>query len=104
MANVSKVLDVQLTLLKTNPVKLEIDAFAEVGSPGWTNPRLEPRIYIQFPTDGIQDFDFVADRPEGNTVQVMTPIGASETWENPPLHQLKGIRVHSANNFIEAFL
>ncbi|WP_238543606.1 hypothetical protein [Pseudomonas sp. GM79] len=56
-----KVVDIKLKLLKSNPPQLPISAIGLVGSAGWTNPRLEPRVYIQFPPDGIQDFDFVAD-------------------------------------------
>jgi hypothetical protein len=104
MAKVMKVLDVQLTQLKTNPVQLEIDATGEVSSSGWSNSRLEPRVYIQFPADGIQDFDFVADPPKELAQQVISHVAASQTWANPPMHQLKGVRVHSANNAIEAYL
>lgn len=102
MADVMKVVDVDLKILKSNPPQLHISAIGLVNSGGWTNPRLEPRVYIQFPPDGIQDFDFVADPPKGTVIQVVLPIAASELWENPPLDLLKGVRVHSATNSIEA--
>ncbi|WP_033036851.1 hypothetical protein [Pseudomonas sp. GM102] len=104
MADVLKVVDVDLKLLKSNPPQLHISAIGLVGSAGWTNPRLEPRFYIQFPPDGIQDFDFVADPPKGIVIQPVLPIAASELWENPPLNILKGVRIHSATNCIEAYL
>ncbi|WP_367372159.1 hypothetical protein [Pseudomonas lini] len=104
MASVMKVVDVQLTLLKSYPPQLHISAIGLVNSGGWTNPRLEPRIYLQFPPDGIQDFDFVADPPQRPAIQPILPIAASELWENPPLDKLKGVRIHSANNSIEAYL
>ena len=104
MADVMKVVDVQLTLLKSFPPQLHIQAFGLVGSGGWTNPRLLPRFYIQFPPDGIQDFDFVADPPRGIVIQPVLPIIAAETWENPPLDKLKGVRIHSATNSVEAYL
>lgn len=104
MASVMKVVDVDLKILKSNPPQLHISAIGLVGSAGWTNPRLEPRVYIQFPPDGIQDFDFVADPPQGTDIQVALPIDASKLWKEPPLDKLKGVRVHSANNSIEAHL
>lgn len=48
MAEVMKVVDVELKVLKSNPPQLHISAIGLVGSAGWTNPRLEPRVYIQF--------------------------------------------------------
>ncbi|MCE6976347.1 hypothetical protein EI534_02660 [Pseudomonas frederiksbergensis] len=102
MADVMKVVDVDLKILKSNPPQLHISAIGLVNSGGWTNPRLEPRVYIQFPPDGIQDFDFVADPPQGAAIQVILPIDASKLWKEPPLDKLKGVRVHSASNSIEA--
>lgn len=104
MADVMKVVDVDLKILKSNPPQLHISAIGLVNSGGWTNPRLEPRVYIQFPPDGIQDFDFVADPPQGAAIQVILPIDASKLWKDPPLDKLKGVRVHSASNSIEAHL
>jgi hypothetical protein len=104
MAEVMKVVDVDLKILKSNPPQLHISAIGLVNSGGWTNPRLEPRIYVQFPPDGIQDFDFVADPPQGPAIQVILPVAASELWENPPLDKLKGVRIHSATNSIVAYL
>lgn len=99
-----KVVDVELKLLKSNPPQLHILAIGLVGSAGWTNPRLEPRVYIQFPPDGIQDFDFVADPPQGTVIQVVLPIDASKLWKEPPFDKLKGVRVHSATNSVEAYV
>ncbi|AMS17582.1 hypothetical protein A3218_25990 [Pseudomonas chlororaphis] len=104
MASILKVLDIHLSLLKSNPPQLHILAHGLVGSTGWTNPRLQPRFYIDFPRDGIQDFDFVADPPQGISIFPICPITASEYWENPPLDKLKGVRVHSANNFVEEYI
>jgi len=104
MTDVLKVIDVQLTLLKSFPPQLHITALGLVGSAGWTNPRLLPRFYIDFPKDGIQDFDFAADPPKGISVLPVLPIAASEFWENPPLDKLRGVRIHSSSNSVEAHL
>jgi len=95
---------VDLTLLKSQPPRLVINASGLVTTSGWVNGRLEPRFYIQFPADGIQDFDFVADPPEGITLMVILPITAKPVeWDNLPA-ALKGVRVHAQSNKIEALL
>lgn len=95
---------VNLALLKSQPPRLVISASGLVTTSGWTNGRLEPRFYIQFPPDGIYDFDFVAEPPEGITLMVILPITAKPVeWKKFPA-ALKGVRVHAQSNKIEALL
>lgn len=104
---VMSVASVNISLLKSNPPKLVITSSGFVSTSGWSNGRLEPRYYIDFPQDGIQDFDFVADPPEGMALMVISGIAAKPVeWDSPPLDKLRGIRVHSQyeKNFIEAKL
>jgi hypothetical protein len=99
---IMSVAKVDLTFLKCKPSRLVINATGFVTTSGWTNGRLEPRFYIQFPTDGIQDFDFVAEPPEGMALMVISPITAKPVeWDNPP-EGLQGVRVHSQSNEIQA--
>ena len=99
-----KVVKADLTLLKSNPPLLVINASGFVTTSGWTNGRLEPWYYIDFPTDGIQDFDFVADSPPGITLQVISPITATPAeWSDPP-EKLKGVRIHAQSNKLEKLL
>ena len=101
---VRSVLDVSIVILKTNPATLAVRAIGQVNSGGWTNGRLEPRIYIQFPPDGIQDFDFVADPPTGPSTTVLSYISSAPLhWPGFPPN-LKGVRVHAATNALEAML
>ena len=102
--HVISVAKVDLVLLKIQPPHLVINSTGFVTTSGWTNGRLEPRFYIQFPADGIQDFDFVADPPEGIESQVISPITAKPIeWVSPP-SALKGVRVHAQSNEIEGLL
>ena len=102
--HVIKVANVDLSLLKSNPPTLVISSGGFVSTSGWTNGRLEPRFYIDFPADGIQDFDFVADPPLGMALQVISPIVATPVeWSDPPA-ALKGVRVHSQTNSVESML
>lgn len=99
---VMSVASVNAALLKSNPLKLVITSCGFVSTSGWKNGRLEPRFYIDFPADGIQDFDFVADPPEGMALMVISGISAKPLeWDNPPPN-LTGVRVHSQSNAIEA--
>jgi hypothetical protein len=103
MEKVLEVNEVKLAVLESFPPKLRIAASGTVPTGGWTNPKLEPFIFIQPPPDGIYDFDFVADPPEGVATQVITPIEAVYVWENFP-EGVKGIRVHASQNSKTALL
>jgi hypothetical protein len=103
MEKILEVTEVKLLTLRTFPPKLQISASGTVPTGGWSNPQLIPFNYIQAPTDGIYDFDFIADPPDGAATQVITPIEAGFLWENLPAG-LKGIRIHASMNSKVAFL
>ncbi len=102
MTHILKVKEVRIALLKSIPPQWSIKADGVVATTGWTNSRLEPRYYINFPEDGIQDFDFVADPPPGISNPVISPVTAYVSWPNPP-ESVKGIRIHGMYNSVEAF-
>jgi hypothetical protein len=95
--SVQSVTQVSLSVLESFPPQLQITASGTVPTAGWTNPQLLPRTYIQAPLDGIYDFDFVADSPEGVVAQVVTSISANYLWQSFP-SELKGVRIHAATN------
>jgi hypothetical protein len=102
--HIMSVAKVDLAFLKSNPPCLVISASGFVTTPGWTNGKLQQRFYVKFPADGIQDFDFVADPPDGITSMVETKIAAKPIeWDSPP-QVLKGVRVHAQSNKHEALL
>lgn len=95
-----KVLEVNeggANILKSEPPILSITALGTVSTDGWKNPRLVPYVYVQFPPDGIWDFDFVAEEPDGPVPQVLTPIVGHYDWKGFPA-ELKGVRIHSSTN------
>src|SRR5438309_5827785 len=47
------------------PERLLVAVDGTVATSGWSSPRLAPYYYLTPPTDGIWDFDFVADEPTG---------------------------------------
>ncbi|WP_374380509.1 hypothetical protein [Dongia sp.] len=108
MSRIHDVTEVQLELQKSNPPTINIIAKGRVASAGWHEPRLEPWIYIAPPSDGIQDFDFVATPPSGNQIQVFRPIEAQGRLSRGPEdywgkdHPLVGVRIHALENKMEA--
>ena len=86
-----------------NPGALVIAAVGEVSSSGWKNPGLSAHVYVQPPPDGIWEFSFYAEPPEGTSRPVVTPIEATYVMPEVP-GGLKGVRVHAATNSVETLL
>jgi len=59
-------------------------------------------MYIEPPIDGILDLDFVAASPRGIALQVISKISVAITFAVP--NWIKGVRVHSSQNEMEARL
>lgn len=99
--NVSQVHVAKLFFIAEAPHDLVLLAWGKAATPGWSNPRLEPRRYPFPPEDGIQDFDFVADAPDGLSIEVLTPIFAADIQQIDALsywgaeRPLKGARIHA---------
>lgn len=91
---------VHLAIDKSNPPRLHVAAMGQVGSSGWKGAVLAPRLTIVPPEDGIQDLDFLATPPTGMALTVLLPISADITLDM--VAWLKGVRVHSAHNAVEA--
>lgn len=78
---------------------LEIAALGEVNTTGWSHPRLSPWFYVVPPSDGIWDFNFIADPPSGIVAPVIMPIAA--IWAGRAPGWCVGVRIHAAQNVIE---
>lgn len=84
-----------------------INALGQTVSTGWTDPELIPWVYTDAPQDGIQDYDFVAERPQGESfiiphyLAVAAPLGrpAGGYWGD---RDLKGVRVHVTGGSVAA--
>lgn len=78
---------------------LKVNTRGQANSAGWDNVRLEPRIYIDPPQDGVQEFDLVGDPPSGPVADVMTEVKAKVEMPRPDW--ATGVRVHAKTNSIE---
>ncbi len=103
MKKIREVVEIKLAVLESFPPKLQITASGTVHTGGWSNPELTSFINIQSPSDGIYDFDFRADPPEGFAADVISPIHADYVWDNFP-KKLKGVRVNTSQNSQTALL
>ncbi len=103
MKKILKVKDIELSILKTNPPILKIKCEGEVNSSGWNNAQLIPYVYITPPADGIYEFDFVADEPNGPSSDVIGDIKAIYEWQSFPT-DLNGVRVFASQNNEEELL
>jgi hypothetical protein len=90
---------VTIEVMESDPPQLSITAEGRVTSAGWTDPGLDPIIYVAPPADGIYDFIFNAVPPGNASAQIITPIKATHVVESMPVN-LKGVRIHAAQNQI----
>ena len=97
---VREVTDVSISILEKEPPILVVQASGTVPTGGWSNPGLSRVVYVAEPADGIQDYEFMATPPSGMAPDVITPVHAKDSWDNPP-DWIKGVRVRSATNSME---
>jgi hypothetical protein len=100
--HVYSVLSVSVAILKTFPATLQVSAYGQTRTGGYTHVRLEPRVYVAPPADGIYEFDFVATPPSGIATTVITPVTA--TCAHPAHAGIKGVRVYAETNQIEKLI
>jgi hypothetical protein len=107
MTRISSVNEIKSFVLGTPTPMTALSVQGTASSSGWTHPHLARIRYFAPPTDGIQEYDFVATPPKGIALTVMTPISATffltEDIANywGPGQPLKGVRVHAASNSLE---
>lgn len=100
---VPKIADVNVELSRGETNQLFVVAWARV--PKYLNiqTQLSPYFYLVPPADGIYDFDFTANIPDGfipNTTDDVL-ITAATLIASPDSNPVKGVRVHgTANNIV----
>jgi hypothetical protein len=97
---IREVTDVTVSVLEKMPPILVVNASGNVTTGNWSNPGLVRIVYVTEPPDGIQDYDFMATPPGGIATDVISPVHATDSWDNPP-KWVKGVRVRAATNSME---
>ncbi|MNQ83988.1 hypothetical protein [Pedobacter ghigonis] len=101
---VLSVISSTLEILKDDPSILIINAYGTVSTGGWSKGKLSPYVYIVPPPDGIYEFDFVADKPTGIAIEVITPIRSKPYLLANFPSGLKGVKIYSSTDFIVEML
>lgn len=99
-----------ISLAKSKPPFILVEAHGTVSSSGWSNPSLGLWIYIDPPRDGIQDVDFIAECPPTGSIVLpkfmsvtahisIGPVEPADYWgQGKPL---AGFRIHASLNKLE---
>lgn len=101
LEHVPVILAIKCSIQKSQPPNLVISVVGQVPTSGWKNPQLDPRIYVKPPADRVWEYDFLAKRPSGPVLQVLTEIKGEHTWKDYPEAQVKGVRVFGVGNGVK---
>lgn len=102
-SKVYEVQDIDILAPEDKPPHNIITASGTVTTSGWTNAELIP--HAQQPSDGIYEYDFVAQPPPPDAVvlTVITPVTANYRLEPKP-NNFRGFRIHASRNTKEIVL
>lgn len=89
---------VKLSLLKSNPPQLLIEANGTVGTPGWKDLQLVS-LEEKLSDDGILDLEFTGTPPGGIVPQVTRPVSA-DILITDEVEKIIGVMVHSRTNSV----
>ena len=95
---VFEVTSLNVVVMESLPPRVRLTAKGMTRTLGWTNPRLEPVVYVQQPADGIQDLEFHADPPSGGAGQALEEIESKELDMGLVPEWMVGVRVIAETN------
>jgi hypothetical protein len=101
IARVSEITDVQSVIEQSQPPNLVVEVTGVVPTGGWSAVTLLPRESATPPADGIYEYDLVAVRPAGPSIQVLTPVKASHVWKAYPADKVKGVRIYGVGKSVK---
>lgn len=102
MVRVLTINSVRLSLQKSNPPTILVEADGTVGTPGWKNLDLVP-MEDPVSADGILDLEFVGTPPTGIVIQVIRPVTA-DFIITADVEKIVGVVVHSRTNSVTQLL
>lgn len=88
------------TAIQTSlPPNFVVTATAEFPTGGYSDFKLIRAVYVTPPSDGIQDYFFMATPPTGVVTQVITEGKATNSWKDYPAW-VAGVRIHGTGDGI----
>ena len=100
----TSVTEVSLSILEHDPNVFLIIVTGHVPTTGARNVGIAPHYYTQAPPDGIQEFSFGADAPDGDSFVRLTPVSTAYVM-TPSIEGFEGIRVTGSDGHsVEAFV
>src|SRR6478672_10267696 len=97
-AKILSIESIKLINLNSNTPFLVLLVEGQASTPGWSEFRLCPFVYLNPPANGIYEFNLIGKEPEYIGTQFSTAAAAVYVWKGFP-ENLKGIKVYgSANN------
>lgn len=93
LEHVPKIVKLEYKIQESDPPSLVVTAYGEVPTAGWKQVQLLRRIYVKPPSNGIWEYDLLAQRPGGMAAQVISYVKATNTWSEYD-ESIQGIRVY----------
>lgn len=90
---VYEVHEVTVRAMESYPEQLSITARGTTRTGGWKNPQLHRRGDAK---DGVYEFNFIAEPPQGLATQMVSPITATLTMKKPA--DFRAVRVFAETN------
>lgn len=99
LEKVTTIISAKAVRIAGRELAIQITATAQVPTPGWTRPQLQPSIVIAIPNQGIADFDFLAESPTVPQPQVLATMDVDQTITSIPA-DLVAVRLHAKTNTV----
>ena len=99
---VQTITDIEVQIQVSDPPNLIVTAIGIVPTYGYTNMQLLPAVYVQPPTDGVQDYFLIATPPCDPAATVQTEVSGTHVFHAFTVDApwLTGIRVHGIEDGI----
>lgn len=107
LAKIYAVDNMSALITRTESAWLIIHAIGRTATTSWSGGLLSQCVYLTPPSDGIQEYDFLAEqpKPDAPVLNVLTPISAHIEVPNKDIENywgkgnaLKGIRTNAVSN------
>ncbi len=103
MEKVDCIISLNITFNKEFPYEMGLFTKGETHFSEFNQAYILPHYYEKAPKDGVFDFDLMVETHHEPLLKISTQLAAVYIWDNYPT-DIKGIRVHAANNLLEQSL